>query len=362
MTQPLPEKYFSADYETSRDRFVSAAMKAGGVLTQLPSHTDESGRKLFTDIAWFGNPAPEKVLMVLSGVHGVEGFAGSAIQLAAIEALETLPAESAVVMVHALNAYGMANLRRFNRNNVDLNRNFHFSENDWDVESKVYASLDPFFNPQRPPRKLDAFYLRALITRLRFGMPHVRQALTGGQHCHPKGLYYGGKGLEPEAANYIDWLQQSGLLQVKKLMVLDLHTGLGQYGEQSLFMRSDASTREELSEKLGIEVTPSKTESATMGYSHGGGNSGVYRKLFQGKHLACLTVEYGTYKGLKMLHAMRAENQHHNYGDRSIAHWSKKNLKEVFCPDSEKWQREIVSQAIDLIDRGKNWLSVNPQE
>ena len=321
-----PEEYFSSGYQQARSRFVAAVEPGGGHLSHLAAQTDEADRELFTDIAWFGHKNPRKALLLVSGVHGVEGFAGSAVQLAALSSLPVLPDDTALVVVHALNPYGMANLRRFNRNNVDLNRNFHFSENGWQGEPEGYAALDRFFNPTRPPA-FDFFYFRLFLAWLRFGNACVRQAVTGGQYHYPTGLYFGGKGLEPEAAEYIDWLKDSPLLNISKLMVVDFHTGLGRFGQQSLFMRSGSDQRQELSGKLGVAVTPSKTESKTMGYHHGGGSSGVYRRLFSGGELTCLTVEYGTYPGPRMLHALRAENQHHHYGDRNLDHWSARRAR-----------------------------------
>jgi len=352
-----PEAYFSSEYQKARSRFVAAVEQGGGRLSHLAYQTDEAGRELFTDIAWFGRKEPRKALLLVSGVHGVEGFAGSAVQLAALNNLPALQDDTVLVVIHALNPYGMANLRRFNGNNVDLNRNFHFSSDGWQGEPEGYAALDKFFNPPRPP-SFDFFYFRALLAWLRFGNACVRQAVTGGQYHYPVGLYFGGHGLEPEAAEYIAWLKESPLLNLDKLMVIDFHTGLGRFGEQSLFMRSGPDRREELSRKLGVPVTPSKTESKTMGYHHGGGSSGVYRRLFSGGELTCLTVEYGTYRGLRMLHALRAENQHHHYGDKNLDHWSKQGLKEVFCPKSKDWQRRVVTQGSELIERSVNYLSM----
>jgi len=352
-----PEEYFSSEYLKARSRFVDVVEQSGGSLSHLSCQAEETERELFTDIAWFGNKNPRSVLLLISGVHGVEGFAGSAIQLAALNKLPPLGDDMALVVIHALNPYGMANLRRFNGNNVDLNRNFHFSSDGWRGEQLKYAALDKFFNPPRPPF-FDFFYFRALLICVRFGNACVRQTLTGGQYHYPKGLYFGGNGLEPEAAGYIAWLKDSPLLNLDKLMVIDFHTGLGRFGEQSLFMRSAPDQRESLSRKLGVCVTPSKTESKTMGYHHGGGNSGVYRRLFTGGKLTCLTVEYGTYPGLRMLHALRAENQHHHYGDRDLTHWSKQNLKEAFCPESKDWRRRVVTQGSELIERSVNYLSM----
>ena len=352
-----PEKYFSSEYLEARTRFVEAVEQNEGNLSHLAYQDNEAGRELLTDIAWFGHKSPQRALIIVSGIHGVEGFAGSAVQLASLSNMPTLQDDMALVVIHALNPYGMANLRRFNGNNVDLNRNFYFSSDGWQGEPEGYAALDKFFNPPKPP-SFDFFYLRALLAWARFGNACVRQAVTGGQYRYPKGLYFGGNGLEPEAAGYIAWLQDSPLLNVDKLMVVDFHTGLGRFGKQSLFMRSGPDQREELSRKLGIAVTPSKTESKTMGYRHGGGSSGVYRQLFRGGELTCLTVEYGTYHGLRMLHALRAENQYHHYGGQNLDHWSKQNLKEVFCPSSKEWQRHVVTLGTDLVGRSVDYISM----
>ena len=122
-----PEEYFSHDYREARNRFVAAARQAGADLSHLELQARQTGRGLCTDIAWLGSKSPRRALLTVSGVHGVEGFAGSAVQLAALHNLPALQDDTALVMIHVLNPYGMANLRRFNDNNVDLNRNFKFS-------------------------------------------------------------------------------------------------------------------------------------------------------------------------------------------------------------------------------------------
>ena len=62
-------------------------------------------------------------LLVISGTHGVEGFAGSMCQTAWLSEGAALPDDLAVVLVHAINPYGFAWIRRVNEDNVDLNRN-----------------------------------------------------------------------------------------------------------------------------------------------------------------------------------------------------------------------------------------------
>src|SRR5687768_663923 len=118
-------EYFSPDYSTARDRFRAAAAKANGRLEVLPLDcTGPAGETLGIDLAWFGAAQPRRAILHLSGLHGVEGFAGSAIQLQLLDNLPELSDNSALIIVHILNPFGMAWLRRVNENNVDLNRNF----------------------------------------------------------------------------------------------------------------------------------------------------------------------------------------------------------------------------------------------
>ncbi len=128
------ERFFSTDYFTARNRFRELVGTVGGRLETISIDAKGSkGEDLSIDIAWFGVATPRRVLLHSSGLHGVEGFAGSAIQLQLMNTLPTLSKDSALIIVHVLNPYGMAWLRRFNENNVDLNRNFLADESYNDV-------------------------------------------------------------------------------------------------------------------------------------------------------------------------------------------------------------------------------------
>lgn len=64
-------------------------------------------------------------MLMVSGTHGVEGYYGSDCQIAWLDALDekALPADTALLLVHLLNPWGAAHLRRVNEDNIDLNRN-----------------------------------------------------------------------------------------------------------------------------------------------------------------------------------------------------------------------------------------------
>ena len=118
---------FSATYPEARTKFIAAALRAGGTLETI-SHPERGpdGGSLSTDVAWFGPRDAECVLVTVSATHGVEGFAGSGAQVDWLERGEAgrLPPGVAALVIHAINPYGFAWLRRVTHENVDLNRNW----------------------------------------------------------------------------------------------------------------------------------------------------------------------------------------------------------------------------------------------
>jgi hypothetical protein len=106
---------FSPDYASERAKFRDAARTAGG---QVDSHghpePGPDGGDLSTDIAWFGPRSAPAVLVMISATHGVEGFCGSGAQVDWLRRGEAsrLPRGVAVLMIHAINPFGFAWLRR----------------------------------------------------------------------------------------------------------------------------------------------------------------------------------------------------------------------------------------------------------
>src|SRR5215469_7640129 len=118
---------FSPDYAAARVKFREAAEAAGAALDSYP-HPERGpdGGDLSTDVALIGPKTAERVLVMISATHGVEGFCGSGAQVDWLRRGEaaSLPSGLAVLMIHAINPYGFAWLRRVTQENVDLNRNW----------------------------------------------------------------------------------------------------------------------------------------------------------------------------------------------------------------------------------------------
>jgi predicted deacylase len=117
---------FSDSYAEARRKFLAAASTAGAAVAEYRNpFPGPAGEPLFTDTALLGNPDADQIFIISSGVHGVEGFCGSACQIALLQSgILSSTKSSAILLVHALNPFGFAHLRRTNEDNVDLNRNF----------------------------------------------------------------------------------------------------------------------------------------------------------------------------------------------------------------------------------------------
>lgn len=347
--------FFSPDYAGARARFRAAALRCGAALDALPLAArgphDES---LTIDVAWLGARRPRQVLLHLSGVHGVEAFAGSAAQLALLAAPPQLPGDGALILVHVLNPYGMAWLRRANEHNVDLNRNFHLDNGIWTGAPPLYKRLDALLNPASPP-ELDAFALRLGMAGLRHGARAVRQAIAHGQHRYPRGLFYGGSELQPGPRLLIDWLQEE-LTSVEALFAIDLHTGLGPYAADTLLVELGVGTAE-LPALSRVLQRPLASGGMTPGaYTVRGSLGAALPQLLPDTRVEFVLQEIGTRSAVHVLHALREENRWHHYGDGDIEHPAKRRLLEALCPAAPAWREAAIAHATDVVCRAATWL------
>ena len=348
------ESYFSPDYTTARARFRDAANVAGAALHSIGlTPTGPKGEPLAIDIAWLGAARPKHVLLHTSGLHGIEAYTGSAVQLALLESPPVLGPEEALILVHVLNPYGIAWLRRTNENNVDLNRNFLVNGETFAGAHELYRRLDPLLNPQSPPGR-DAFRVRAPAFAIRHGFHLAKQAIAEGQYDYPRGLFYGGPGLQEGPRLYCEWLREH-VSDAAYVFALDLHTGLGRRGTDTVVTEAAyaATAPSALGQALGRTlVDPHKPSVAyTVRGSYGAALPHVLRR----SRIDFALQEIGTYPPLAVLHALREENRWHFYGDGSIVHPVKEKLRETLCPAAVDWRTKAVSRGVGLARAAARW-------
>ena len=345
-----PENTFSTDYSAARERFRDLSQRAGADCHVLPiTARGPDGTDLSIDIAVLCSRTPRRVVLHSSGLHGVEGFVGSALQLDLLASAPSLEEDTALVLVHALNPYGMAWLRRVNESNVDLNRNFLHAGEQWQGVDATYARLNDFLNPASPPGH-DAFYLRAALAVWRFGFAALQQAVAGGQYEFAKGLFYGGRGQEQGPRVYEHWLREH-LPEVEKLVAIDVHSGLGPWAAASTLVQvHNGALSEAFYSKTATGLSQPITHSKPM-YQVRGGQADLLTELYPGRSVDVMLQEFGTYGALRVLHALREENRLHHFGDASdIHHAAKRRLREMFCPHSHRWRQSAIRQGTALVN------------
>ncbi|HOV03780.1 MAG TPA: DUF2817 domain-containing protein [Kaistiaceae bacterium] len=350
--------HFSQGYAEARARFRAAAEALGASLEAhdlgLSGPNDEA---LTIDFARIGPADAARVMLVTSGLHGVEGYFGSAVQLAELDRLAKgarLAADQALVLVHALNPYGFAFGRRANEDNLDLNRSFFRPGAARPDPNTRVVGLDEFLNPQAPAGHGGAFLPRAIYLILRYGYGRVKNAIAGGQYSNPRGLFYGGRRdsrtQEIVAANLARWIGPA-----RRIVHVDFHTGLGKSGTHKLLYadHGDPVRRSRLAAAFG-EANLEAMDAGGVSYAVTGHFPDWCEAELAGIDYLGIAAEFGTYPGLKVLAAMRAENQGHFWsmpGDPQAAAASARFV-EMFCPADPVWRDKVVADGLGIVAAG----------
>jgi len=349
--------YFSPDYRTASTRFLEAAERLDGQVQSITlDGQGPAGEALGILVAVLGASTPKRALIHTSGLHGVEGFPGSAVQLRVMESLEP-PRDSgdSIVLVHCINPHGMAWLRRANENNVDLNRNFLFDGQAYANVSEAYRRLSPLINPERNGRLVGGFYARAVWHVLRHGMTATKQAVAEGQYEFPQGLFYGGNCLQQGPQRLLDWMQ-AHFQELRQAVCIDVHTGLGSFGQQSLWVDDPADSAR--FQQIGAHIPGIEPmgQSATGYKVRGGFLAGLAEQLPQAIWY-CVTQEFGTLAPLKVLKALRDENfYHHQASAEDPSHPVKQRMLRAFSPASKVWREKILARGEGVFQEARQFV------
>jgi hypothetical protein len=343
---------FSTDYHSARARFRAAASGRGFRLESHPVNDPD----LTIDVAIGGSERPSRLVVVSSGLHGVEGFLGSAIQTALLEDRRDtwpVPPGAGLVLLHALDPYGFARIRRSDASNVDLNRNFLLDGDAFSGCPPTYRAVDRLLNPRRPPGRLDLLRIESIPAIARHGLAELRRAIAGGQYEFPLGLFFGGHGPSP-IRRLLEVLMPRWVGEADRVLHLDIHTGLGRWGRLALLLE-DSVARDRARWLAGrFRPTPVDWPGDGISYPTRGGLGTWCQATFADRAYDFLCAEFGTYPGTAVLAALRAENRAHHWGDPEspTSREARLRLRETFAPANAGWRSATVAAGLAAIQRG----------
>jgi hypothetical protein len=358
-----PFDAYSPDFKTARARFRAMVGERGwSSEAHVVSAPGFAEGDLTIDVARAGPAAADRVVVLSSGLHGTEAPFGSAVQLAWIDSLPRNwepPAECSVLLLHALNPFGFATVRRVNEDNVDLNRNFLAAADFARLKAKTareFGPLDYYLNPRYRPGRFNWATVIFLKMLLRLGRPILSQVLPAGQYAFPDGIFYGGE--RPCRSTQIIMSEMPRWLGGAKSVVhLDFHTGLGKFGDFRLLLSDpEGSEREKLAQRL---FGPDRVEAdaKTAGGYHNHGDMGEWlSKAFADRNYLYLCAEFGTYGSVRVIGALRRENQAHHWESPDTRRFRqiKNEVREIFVPESPAWRCGTVELSLKLIQQSLN--------
>jgi hypothetical protein len=340
------------DYVAARRTFLDAASAAGATVVAHDHPLLGPEREaLATDVACFGDPDAPHRLLVVSGTHGVEGFAGSLCQSAWMRDGLTPPPGLAVVMVHALNPYGFAWIRRVNEDNVDLNRNCVDFAHPLPA-NPGYDALADAIVPARWDEASQAATAEVLLAyAAEHGFAALQAAVSAGQYAHPGGIFYGGRA-PVWSQSTLRSVVANTLVGARRVAVLDLHTGLGPFGEAELIAgHPDASARRCLDECFDGYTVPSEGTSVSADVQ--GDVLDAIAAWLPGVAVAGVAIEWGTVDIVEVSTALRADAWLHGHDDPRgpSAPAIKARLRAAFAPDDPAWADAVEERFVAVRDR-----------
>jgi hypothetical protein len=349
--------FFAQTYAEARAKFL-AACAAAGLPVQSHAHPlpGRDGEPLAMDVARSGPADAPAVLVVSSACHGVEGFCGSGVQGAVLASLAD-PAfrgneRVALLFIHGLNPWGFSWWRRTTHENVDLNRNFQDFGGPLPA-NPGYEALARFIVPDHwPPSADNEAKLAAFAAE--HGERALQGALSGGQHTHPDGIFFGGTAPTWSNLTLRRVLREHGR-RCTRLGWIDLHTGLGPqgHGERIFACRNDAAALVRARGWWGREVTSMYDGSSTSAKLTGLMVEAAYQECPQAEYTG-IALEYGTEPLMQVLGALRGDQwlQNHPEAPAELRATIKRATRDAFYTDTDAWKARIVEQGLDAVRQG----------
>lgn len=346
-------------FARARKNFRAACTDAGLDVTAYEHPLrGPAGEVLATDVARVGPAWASRLLVLVSGMHGVEGYSGSGMQADWIRRAggNLLPEDCAALLVHAINPWGMAHLRRCNEDNVDLCRNC-LSFDELPATRPGYAAMHPDLVPGEQlghAGERVGPYLSALIEKK--GVDAVVDSLMGGQYEYPDGFCYGGS--EPVWSNRTlrEILADYGSA-AQRACCIEFHTGLGPWAYGSLVSLHTGADLERVREFFGEWVVAPAVEESTF-HSVRGHTVALYREALAGAEVTAVTLEFGTCPPDRTLALLLREHLLYQFGQQPEALADlRRQVLDCHHPRDREWQSAFWSRGLQVIRQAARCLA-----
>ena len=352
---------FYTEYEDIRAHLQDLS---AGLGADIHSHPIDEQDGLYIDTFYLpASQAQTNLVVLTTGVHGIEGYIGSVmLDVFFGEIYPTLdPDNTGVLVVANVNPYGMKYMRRYNENNVDLNRNFILDWDSFDLASnKEYPKVDTFLGPTGKIGNAlwheVGFYLGLGKTAITDGADTISDALLTGQYEYPQGVYYGGTGDEASTVYLKDVFARCLESEYENIVHIDIHSGYGpRYNMVILNSVFETLTEAESVATFGYDhIIAYDSESF---YATTGDTTDFFYRLADSvdseKTLFSTCFEFGTigdafFDTILSLKYTVDENRNHWYPtqNKTSAEILRQNYLDLYYPTETAWREKTVEDFI----------------
>lgn len=353
------DSLYPSSYDSSRARFSRDVERIRPLwpFSRFESHPLANHPDLSIDWLWAEPRVRKNLVIVSTAEHGIEGYVGSAMLKLFMDefAPRLKPENTGLLLIHAINPWGMKHRRKVNKDGVDLNRNFVCDGNFDPAINPEFHRVKEFINPQRQlgniPLENLKFGVKVIKHIFTAGIPTITTAALLGQHHTPNGFYYGGTSHQEETRVAMELYRQA-LEQYDSVIQMDMHTGYGPRTQMSVVMSPlDPMTSDEVARKFNYPLV--LKINAEEFYAISGDMAEYYYKLrnesFPEKQLFACGFEFGTFGAslparIRSLRAMIFENQLHWHGAKNerIAEKVRREFQELYFPEETQWREKAI--------------------
>lgn len=354
--------YYNNSYDACRWAFINRMSSSSFSMKSVPAGNCGD---LFTDIAYLKNGPENPLVIICSGLHGIEGYVGSAMQLYLPELLwQPQFGKLDFLLIHAVNPWGFRHNRRVTSNNVDLNRNFSMSPGLFNLANTGYSALYKCLEPGKPYTgnvwNSVSSFSSLLYHVLKNSRASLIQAIGQGQYEYDKGIIFGGKSFEPETAS-ISRVMEAYCKPYSKILVIDIHTGLGTKGRLQLLHapKIPENTKSMVNKLFNNQMIPCSNENF---FRENGSFLDFVWQINQPKLCLPVMFEFGTANSQHLkgafhtLNTMIIENQIHFYGctNPTARNIIANRFLELFYPSCKSWRVSAMSQFSNILQMALN--------
>lgn len=355
-------EYFYNSYDDIRSHLKDRVnlLKKDGITVEVSEYAVDENDNLYIDNIYLpSNGTKDNLIVLTTGVHGMEGYIGSVMLDVFFEEIyPTLDTDNTGVLIVAnVNPYGMKYMRRYNENNIDLNRNFILDWDNFDLASnKIYPEVKEFLQPDGKIGNAfwheAGFYANLVKEVIVSGADKISDALLTGQYEYPQGVYYGGNGDE-KSTSYLKGVFNGCLDgEYKNIVHIDIHSGYGPRYNMVIFNSVfDTMSEAETQKAFGYDyIIAHDSESF---YATTGDTTDYFYRLAESKNsekeLYSTCFEFGTigdgfFDSILSLKYTVDENRNYWYpSENKVANEIvRENYYELFYPTETEWREKTV--------------------